>query len=165
MANLNGMFDPNAEAAQDFGAIPSGEYLAQITASDMKPTKQNNGEYLELEYTVIDGEQKGRKIWIRLNLQNKNETAQRIANEQFRSIRDVTGVANPRTSEELHYKPHVIRVEFYARGTADRRGTIRNSDQNEIKAFKAAEGGVPAQQSAAPAAAPATAAPWAQRAA
>lgn len=157
MAILTGSYDPNAEASSgEFGALPAGEYKAQIVDSDMKPTKNNDGHYLELEYQVMGGEQDGRKVWCRLNLDNKNDTAVRIANEQFRSIRHATGVANPRDSVELHHKPHMIRVEFFAAGTTDRRGVARKSDQNEVKGWTAIEGG---SQQTAPAASGGVA-PW-----
>lgn len=159
MANLNGSYDPNAEAQQDIGAIPSGEYLAQIVDSDMKPTKNNDGEYLELEYNVMDGEYKGRKVWARLNLSSPSQKAQEIANRQFASIREATGVANPRDSQELHYKPHVIRVEFIPSGTTQKNGYTTTRDGNEVKAWKRDESqtraqaaGNAAQSSAAPAA-------------
>lgn len=136
MANLSGSYDPNAEAQQDIGAIPTGEYLAQIVDSDMKPTKKNDGEYLELEYEVMDGQFKGRKVWARLNLQSTNQQAQEIANRQFASVREATGVANPRDSQELHYKPHVIRVEFIPSGTTQKNGYTTTRDGNEVKAWK-----------------------------
>jgi hypothetical protein len=157
MANLYGTYDPNAEAQQDFAAIPSGEYTAQIVDSDMKPTKKNDGEFLELEYDVMDGEFKGRKLWARLNLKSPNVQAQEIANRQFASIREATGVANPRDSQELHYKPHVIRVEFIPAGTTQKNGYTTTRDGNEVKAWKKLEGVAPQQlttqtNSAAPAA-------------
>jgi hypothetical protein len=140
MANLNGSYDPNAEAQADFAAIPAGEYPAQIVESDMLPTKKGDGEFLELEYVVMDGEYKGRKLWARLNLNSPNVQAQEIANRQFASIRQATGVTNPRDSQELHYKPHLIRVEFIPAGTTQKNGYTTNRDGNEIKAWKKLEG-------------------------
>lgn len=159
MANLTGAYDPNAEASQDFAPIPSGEYLAQIVESDMMPTKNNDGEYLELTYAITDGDYKGRKVWARLNLRNKNETAQRIGNEEFAAVRAATGVANPRDSQELHYKPHVIRVELIPAGTTDKKGYTNTRDKNEVKAWKKAEGAT----ASAPAPAPAPSANQAQQ--
>jgi len=162
MANLTGTYDPNAEASQDFGAIPAGEYLAVITDSDMKPTKNNDGHYLELAYEITAGDLKGRKLWTRLNLDNQNVQTVEIANKQFRSIRDATGVANPKDSVQLHNKPHLIRVDFLPAGSTDRRGQVRTKDQNEIKGWRAPEGAT--ETTAAPAAtttsAPAGKAPW-----
>ncbi len=158
MAVLTGAFDPNAQAQQDYSPLPTGEYVAQIVDSDMKPTKSNTGHYLELVYEITEGEHKGRKVWVRLNLDNPNANAVEIANRQFAAIREATGVPNLRTSEELHYRPHVIRVEFFAAGSKRGNGT-RDRDENEVRAWKVLEG---ATQGAAPTAAvaPTTAAPW-----
>lgn len=169
MANLNGAYDPNAEVATDFSAIPTGDYPAVIVDSDMKPTKKNDGDYLELVHEITEGEYKGRKVWANLNLHNSNATAVEIANRQFASIREATGVANPTDSQQLHYKPVVIRVEFIPSGTTQKNGYVTNKDGNEIKAWKkpaagASAGNQPASNQAAPAtngAAP----PWAAKAA
>lgn len=167
MANLTGMYNPEAEAQQDFAPIPSGEYPAQIVESDMKPTKNNNGQYLELTYAVIDGEFKGRKVWVRLNLDNPNAQAVEIANRQFKSICESAGVLNPLQSEALHYKPHTIRVELIPAGTAQRNGGVTAKDSNEIRGWKKLDDGIPFEASA-PATQPAArtnAAPWGKQAA
>ena len=165
MANLTGTFDQNAEAQQDFAPIPTGEYAAQIVDSDMKPTRNNDGHYLELTYQVIDGPYQNRKVWVRLNLDNPNTQAVEIANRQFASIREATGVANPRDSQELHYKPHTIRVEMIPAGTPRKNSTPTQKDSNEVRGWKKLDDGIPfAAAPSAPAAAPA-AAPWGRAAA
>lgn len=171
MANIFNAYDAEAEAQSDFSALPSGEYLAQIVNSEMKPTKNNDGEYLELEYEIKDSQYLGRKVWSRINLSSPNEQARTIANREFASVRAATGVANPRDSQELHYKPHIIRVEMIPAGTVDKKGYKSTRDKNEVKAWKKAEGVVATNTQIAPTqtntAAPATGAtpPWAQRAA
>lgn len=167
MANLSGLYNPEAEAQQDFAPIPSGEYPAQIVESDMKPTKNNDGQYLELKYSVIDGEFKGRSVWVRLNLDNKNVQAVEIANRQFASIRDAIGVTQVNQSEELHYKPHTIRVELIPAGTPQRGGGVSSKAQNEIRGWKKLDDGIPfATAPSTPAAAPRqNAAPWPSRSA
>lgn len=169
MAILTGAYDPQAEASQDFGAIPSGEYVARISDSDMKPTKKNDGHYLELTYEVIDGPCKGRKVWARLNLDSPNDTAKQIANREFAAIRKATGVTNPRDSVEMHNKPHVIRVEFIPAGTTQKNGYVTAKDTNEIKAWKRLDGasgnapsGASPQASAAATPASPSSPPWAR---
>jgi hypothetical protein len=146
MANLNGKYDPNAEAQQDLGKLPTGEYLAVIVDSDIKPTSQNNGEYAEFVYEVIEpAALKGRKHWERVTLDNPNTKAVEIGQRQFASIREATGVANPRDTQELHNKPHIIRVEFYPAGSeithGSKKGQKRDRDEATIKAWKRVEGG------------------------
>lgn len=144
MANLTGAYDPNAEAQKEFGTIPTGDYLARIVESDMKPTSGNTGHYLELVEEIMEGEYKGRKLWVRLNLDNPNDKTVEIANRQFASVREATGVANPRDSQELHNKPHIIRVEFYPAGSdityGSKKGQKRDRDTNEVKAWRKPEG-------------------------
>ena len=70
MANLNN-FDARAvEPIAEFEPIPAGKYLTAISTSEMKDTKNGNGSYLELEFAVLEGQYKGRKLWARLNLKN-----------------------------------------------------------------------------------------------
>ena len=172
MANLTGKYDPNAEAQQDLGKLPTGEYLAQIIDSDIKPNSNNNGEYAEFVYEVMDGPLKGRKHWQRITLDNPNGKAVEIGNRQFASLREAVGVMNPRDTQDLHYKPNVIRIEFQPAGSVytsgAKKGQPRQYDEAEIKAWKKAEGdvgNVAGGVSAADAttASPSSAAPWNRR--
>lgn len=161
MANLNGMYNPEAEGSKEIGKLPSGEYVAQIVESDMKPTK-SGGEFLELVYEVVEGEMKGRKHWERLNLVNANAQTVEIANRQMADIRAATGVIAPKLSEELHYRPHVIRIDFQPAGSKDKKGNVRQYDEATIRGWKALEGGAgnaPASTSQ-QTPAPSNAAPW-----
>lgn len=172
MANINGLYDAQAEAQQDFSPLPTGEYLAQIVDSDLKPTKNNTGHYLELTFEVMEGEYKGRKHWERLNLDNQNTQTVEIANRAFAAIREATGVPNPRDSADLHYKPLVIRIDSFPAGSARRNGQVRDRAESEVKAYKKAEGAsasgnAPTGSTAAatPASPSSAAAPWNKRAA
>jgi hypothetical protein len=169
MANLSGYVDYNASPESDRSPLPSGEYLSIISASDMKPTKNNSGEYLELEHTVVDGPFKGRKFWARLNLHNPNTTAVQIAQQHLAQIRHATGILNPTDSFQLHNIPMLVRVELVpASAKRDREG-------NEVREWKRVGQAPAAPQPAAPppyapqhaanAAGPAGAPAWAKPAA
>jgi len=152
MANLNG-FDANTvEPTSDFDPVPAGKYVAIITASEMKPTKNGNGQYLELQFQIVDGEHANRYVWARLNLANPNAQAVQIARAQLSSICRAVGVLTPNDSCELHDLPLVIDVRCKKR---DDTGEITN----EIKGFLKKE--TPAAP-ARPAAASSTP-PWARR--
>ena len=169
---LIGHFDAtNVAPSEDFSPIPVGEYLAHIVDSDVKPTKNNTGHYAELEFEVTAGEFKGRKVWARLNLDNPNPKAVEIAQRELSAICHAVGVLQVTDTQQLHYKPLVIRVDIEERDGYGPR--------NVIKAYKAATanaaGGSPfAQPQQAPQAGAASktttspsssAPPWAQRAA
>ncbi|MCQ4165107.1 DUF669 domain-containing protein [Tahibacter harae] len=143
MANI-GFFDPSTvPPQQDFTPIPAGEYVAQIVDSEMKATKTNNGQYLNLTYSVLDGPYKGRLLWTRLNLDNPSAQTVQIAQQQLAAILHAVGLGPINDSAQLHHKPHLIRVEFVPAGR-DRKGNIRERDSNEIRGWKKLEGQAPA---------------------
>jgi len=171
MGNLTGKYDPTAEAQQELGKWPTGEYLVQIVDSDVKENKSGTGEFAEIVYEAIDGPMKGRKLWANLTLTHTNNTAQEIGQRQMASLREATGVTNPNDTQDFHYKPHVIRVEYYEIGSVyaygKKKGQKREFEENEIKAWKKAEGfaggqgNAPAAAAASPqTTAPSDAAPW-----
>ncbi len=101
----------DVEPTTAYEPLPAGKYLAEITASQMKPTKSGNGTYLELEYTVLDGPYRGRKAWDRLCLSHPNRTTQKIAQGNLSAICRAVGVMRPRDSVELHNLPLVVAVK------------------------------------------------------
>ena len=136
MADLQGFDASTVEPATEFEAIPAGKYLAAITSSEMKRTKANDGSFLELTMEVIEGEFKGRRLWARLNLDNRNQTAVRIARAELSSICRAVGVMAPKDSCELHNIPILVTVKQ----KAGQDGELRN----EIKAFAKREAANPA---------------------
>ena len=140
MADLNGFDARTVEPTADFEPIPAGKYLAAITASQMKSTKNGNGSYLELEFAVLEGNCKGRKLWARLNLNNSNTTTVKIARSELSAICRSIGILTPKDSCELHNIPLVIVVKCKKREDT---GDV----VNEIKGFqkKEAASGQPQQ--------------------
>ena len=94
--------------ATPFEAIPAGKYLAMITASEMKPNKAGTGRFLELCFTIVEGEYRNRNVWARLNLENPNELAMKIAQAELSALCRAVGVLTPNDSVELHNLPLVI---------------------------------------------------------
>ena len=161
MANLSGFDASTIAPREDFTPLPAGEYRVVIVDSDMKPTKKNDGQYLEVSYEVIEGEYKGRKLWSRHNLDNPNQKTVEIAQRELSAICHAVGILQPRDSQQLHNKPLSVRVEFIP---AD--GFKQQKDGNEIKAWKAVEGGAQTSAPQHPAPVAATgAAPWKRNAA
>lgn len=140
MPDLRG-FDANTvEPTTDFEPIPAGKYLAVITESEFKPTKSGNGSYLQFTFEILDGPHRGRHLWARLNLDNPNQTAVKIARAELSAICRAVGVMAPNDSVELHDIPLCITVRCKKRNDT---GEI----QNEIKGYakKAAATGQPQQ--------------------
>ena len=101
----------NKEQLDDFTPIPAGKYVAQIKKSEFKATKAKTGHYLKLEFSIIDGEYKGRKLWENLNLDNPNPVAVEIANKTLNTICQACNKSGVQDSEELHGIPILITVK------------------------------------------------------
>lgn len=128
MATIN--FNANEVAPSvAFEAIPAGKYTTVITDSDMKDTRSGNGRYLQLEFEIIEGEYKGRKLWSRLNIENEKPETVRFARADLSAICHAVNVPQPRDSVELHNIPLVVTVK--CRKTPD--GEI----VNDLKGYEA----------------------------
>lgn len=144
MANLNGFNATEVEPTTSFEPLPAGKYLAAVTESEMKPTKSGSGSYLQLTFTILEGEYKNRVLWARLNLNNPNATAVKIARSELSAICHAVGVMQPRDSVDLHNLPLVITVKLKKR---DDTGELTN----EIKGYaKKDAAGANGQQPQAP---------------
>ncbi|MFW5829718.1 MAG: DUF669 domain-containing protein [Planctomycetota bacterium] len=109
MATLN--FDAHqVDPAAGRDPIPAGKYLVAITSSEMKPTRNGAGQYLEFEYQVLEGEHKGRRVWSRHTLQHPSDQTVQIARGELSAICRAVGVMTPRDSAELHNLPLQVTV-------------------------------------------------------
>jgi hypothetical protein len=142
MANLNGFNAAQVEPSQDFEPIPAGKYLAVITETEMKPTKNGSGQYLQLAFQILDGPFKGRFVWARLNLNNSNPTTVQIARQELSAICRAVGVMTPGDSVELHNIPLVVTVKLKKR---DDTGELTNEVKGYAKRDAAASSPTPAQ--------------------
>ena len=140
MASLSGFNANDVEPTSDFDPVPAGKYLAVITESEVKDNKLGTGSYLQFTFQVIEGEFKNRFLWARLNLNNPNATAVKIARAELSAICRAVGVMAPNDSAELHDLPLVISVKCKKRADT---GEITN----EIKGYhkKDAANGKPIQ--------------------
>ncbi len=119
MASISG-FDANqVDPHVGFDPIPNGKYLAIITASEYKPTKNGAGRYLQFEYQILDGQFKGRKLWTRHNLENPSTDAVKIARSELSSICRAVGILTPGDTCELHNLPLIINVKVKKRDDSD----------------------------------------------
>ena len=53
----------STEAAGDFGAIPRGEYVCHVTTGELESSRTKSTPGYKIEFTILDGEFKGRKLW------------------------------------------------------------------------------------------------------
>jgi hypothetical protein len=132
MANLHGFNANDVEPTADFEPIPAGRYLAVVVDSEMKPTKAGTGNYLQLSFQIIEGPYANRLLWARLNLDNPNDTARKIAQGELSAICRAVGVLAPNDSVELHNLPLVIHVKVKRRNdTGDLQNEIRGYSKKD----------------------------------
>lgn len=100
MSSFRNLYDPS-DKPDNFEVLPAGAYTVKITGCEMKKTKAEDGEYLHVEMTVVEGEYANQKVFDRLNLANRNPTAVKIARSQFAALREAVGVLEPRDPVDL----------------------------------------------------------------
>ena len=144
MALLN--FDANTvDPRQSFDPIPAGWYKFMIVESEQKPTKDQQGAYLQLQLKVVDGEYAGRVVFDRLNLHNKNQVAVEIAYKTLSAICHATGVIQCADSQQLHGIPLEAKVSVSPANDG-------YDASNDVKGYRKIDGAAnPAGGNAAPA--------------
>lgn len=147
------MFNAAEVQPSSFEAIPTGTYEAVISNSESRPMKSGNGMGFNLEFEIISGECKGRKVFAWITFEHRTSPdAQRIGREQLSAICRAVGVTQLNDTAQLHNLPLLIVVAF------DKNDPTRNI----IKGFKAVKS--VGAGAAAPQAAPQNqGAPWARR--
>lgn len=123
-----------------FGPLPAGEYEMIIVKSETRPTRAGNGHFLELEMQVISGPASGRRHWERMNLDNVNAQAVKIAQEQLARLCVALGLDEVNDSEELHDKPFIAEIGI----------DKKDESKNVIWRFSPALKSAPAAKPAAP---------------
>ncbi|MGN0880094.1 MAG: DUF669 domain-containing protein [Oligosphaeraceae bacterium] len=139
--------------AQEFQPLPEGRYEAVISDSDVKQTRAGNGSYIQLEFEVVSGEHRGRRLWGRYNVENTNREAVEIGRAQFSAVCQASGVPSPRDTAELHNRTLILSVRCRRRKDADEL-------ENVISGYRPRE---TANQPAAPAPQQTATAPWARK--
>jgi hypothetical protein len=141
-------FDAEKHSDSDFTALPAGEYVVMATASELKPTKKNDGEYFAFTFKVMDGAYKGRLLFGRFMKRHPNETTVKIGQGQLASLCKAVNKLKPRDTLDLHGIPCVAVVRC-------KKNTETGDMENELKGFKPTSPG-----SVQTAAAPSQQAPW-----
>lgn len=108
MAQLPAPFDATQHnLEQGLPQMPAGRHIVAIIASEVKPTKNKDGHYLECELSNQDGTIRGA---LRFNLDNQNAEAVRIAFKQLGQVSMAVGVPQFNDSQAIHNRPFGVEV-------------------------------------------------------
>ena len=107
-----------------FEPLAPGKYDVIITKWEKKPTKAENGHYLQLTMEVTSAHGCGRLLWVILNLDNPNPVAVEIAQRELKQIGDVIGITNfvKGTEDQLVGKSLSVKVAV-------------DGDRNKVKGY------------------------------
>jgi len=133
MVNLVGFDASRVEPNEPASAVPKGDYQEIIVESEKKPTIKGDGSLLNMVLQIVEGQFKGRKLYDRLNLWNKNEQAAKIAQGTLSAICRAVNVLTPERSEQLHNRTLTAVVDV-----SEYQGKLRN----EVKGYKPKQTGV-----------------------
>ena len=155
MADLSG-FDASTIEPSEFAVIPAGRYDAEIVDSEMCDNAAGTGSYLKLAFQIAHGEHKGRQLFERLNLNNPNETAVKIARAKLAAICRAVGIMTPKDSTELHGRLLILPVLVKKRSDNGEPGNEVGVCQPLVRGAAATQGSADKPTSAAPS----TQSPW-----
>ena len=145
-------YDPST-GGQD--VFESGEYLFHIVKSDIQQTKDRGGTMLVFEAACLEPGFEGKRMIIRLNVQNQSQQAMDIAFRDLSAICHVCGFLQISDSQQLHGRPFRMRLEK----TTYKKNDGTEAPTNNIKGYMDAAGNPPVK--GVPAGAPGAAAPTA----
>ena len=119
--------------------VPSGWYVAMMSKSEMKPTKDGMNAMLACTFDIVEPPQyKGRKIFFNFNLQHQNAQTVEIAFKQFSAVCHAVGHLMVADSQELHGKPLKLKLKTrpatYVQGSNP--PVVQYEASNDIEAFK-----------------------------
>lgn len=135
MALLNQPIELNSIpiTEKSYGLIPAGWYTATISKSELRMTKAGTGEMIACMFTISGPTHQGRTCWTNINIRNQNPKAEEVGREQLGYLMRATGLSQVVDTDVLIGKTCQIKIAV--------RDDERYGEGNEIKGFRAAEGG------------------------
>lgn len=129
MALINFDIDSVEPSVNTFELLPRGRYLVMIINSDVRDTKAGDGQFIEWTFEVMDGQWKGRRIWERMNIQNRNKKTEDIAQKNLSALCKAVGKRGVLAdTAELHNIPLNVDVQI-------KTGDNGYADSNEVKGY------------------------------
>lgn len=154
MSAINFDINELPQSTNNFDPLPPGWYNVTIKDAQLKDTKDRTGQYIAVQY-VTD---KNRTVFGNLNIRNGNPKAEEIGRQQLGDLMRAVGLTRVTDTDQLIGTSLQIKL-------AIREAANGYEASNDVKGYKAIEGGMmPTASPAAAPSAPAKAAPpWAKK--
>lgn len=92
-------------------ALPAGEYIAVLDKAEIKTTKAGDGQYLNCQFKVVDGQNKGGVFFDIINIANPNAQAVEIGLARLNTLLTIGGLSACGSTEDLeHARIHILAV-------------------------------------------------------
>lgn len=149
MANLGFTVNQNElpEDNNDFSPLPAGEYNVRIADASLETTKAGTGQYIKMRLDVIGPTHEGRVVFGNLNIRNPNPKAEEIGQQQLGSVMRAIGVQSLSDTDQLIGGCMCVKLAI--------RRSEEYGDSNDVKSYKAMQGGSAPMPRAMPKQAPA----------
>lgn len=150
----------------DRTAVPKGRYRVILKSSEIKPTQDQKGKFINCGFQILDGpiqvegqpaptigSQAGKTAFININFLNENPVAQQIGQERLSALCHAVQVLRISDTTQLHGRPLQMEIGIQA----------NDARYNEVLGFFYENGAsiVPQTTGVVPVAAPAAAPAWA----
>jgi hypothetical protein len=160
MAFLGQTFDAADLPQGTSTPVPEGAYNATITQAELKPTADGTGQYIKMRLDITGPTHQGRVVFSNINIKNASAKAEEIGRQQLGDIMRAIGLAKVTDTDQLIGGSLNIKLSIRASRLDEKTGKTYEAS-NEVKVYRAINGGAaPAFKgalSAAPAAAGQTA--------
>lgn len=92
-------------------ALPAGEYIAVLDKAEIKTTKAGDGQYVNCQFKVVDGQHKGGVFFDIINIANPNAQAVEIGLARLNTLLTIGGLSACGSTEDLeHARIHILAV-------------------------------------------------------
>lgn len=123
------------QSDNNFEPLPAGWYQAAIKGAEVKDTKAGTGQYIAVQYDILGPTHQGRVVFGNINIRNPNPKAEEIGHQQLGEIMRAIGLASLQDSDQLIGGNLSIKLSI--------RKSEEYGDSNDVKGFKAMDGGAP----------------------
>jgi len=140
MGNISNAFGEDFDVGKNantesYDLLPNGWYKVMAERAEIKQTKSGTGSYINIQYTIIGENCKGRKVFGMITLTNQNDTAVDIGKHELSAFGRSIGLEKITDSAQLLKRPLQIRLK------------IENSDkygeQNRVNGYRKFNGDSP----------------------
>jgi hypothetical protein len=133
--SFNMDIDLNTVEEVSGGAIPAGEYPAQIEEAELKDTKDGTGKYIRTQWSITGDTHANRKFWFNFNIVNKNDQAVRIGLGNLKSMIIASGATTTKVTDASQ----IVGLECLVKLKVV---TDSYGESNEVTTFKKLKGDV-----------------------